>query len=152
MATLIPFLLGLLVTAGLLVPLVLRLRAAVGEAGERADAIADQFEHLQRAQAQLLEDQQSLTQFLKEFPHLARDLFSALTERQIPGTILHVVQRSLEPAHAVVLVKRGRPEEEAGEPACLVVAAVAPEGSLTSSGPRSPSTAASSASRRRCSS
>ena len=129
MGTLIPFVLGLLVTAGLLIPLVLRLRAAAGEADERADATSDQFGHLQRTHVQLQEEQQSLTQFLKEFPHLARDLFSALTERQIPGTILHVVQRSLEPAHAVVLVKRGRPEEEASEPACLVVAAVAPEGS-----------------------
>ncbi len=129
MATLIPFLLGLLVTAGVLVPLVLRLRAAVEEADERADVIADQFGHLQGTHAQLQEDQQSLTQFLKEFPHLARDLFSALSERQIPGTILHVVQRSLEPAHTIVLVKRGRPEEDASEPTCLVVAAVAPEGS-----------------------
>jgi diguanylate cyclase (GGDEF)-like protein len=129
MGTLIPFVLGLLVTAGLLIPLVLRLRSAAGEADERADGIGEQFGDLQRAHAQLQEEQQSLTQFLKEFPHLARDLFSALTERQIPGTILHVIQRSLEPAQAVVLVKRGRPDEEASEPASLVVAAVAPEGS-----------------------
>ncbi len=129
METLIPFLLGCLVTAGFLVPLVLRLRTAAGEANEGADAMGDQFGQLQRNYAQLQEDQQSLSQFLKEFPHLARDLFSALTERQIPGTILHIVQRSLEPAHAIVLVKRGRPEEEANAPACLVVAAVAPEGS-----------------------
>src|SRR5258708_4690297 len=105
MATMIPIDLGLLVTAGLLVPLVLRLRAAAGEADERADAMGDQLGQLQRTHAQLEEDQQSLTQFLKEFPHLARDLFSALKERQIPGTILHIVQRSLEPDHAIVLVK-----------------------------------------------
>ncbi len=129
MATLIPFVLGLLVTAGFLIPLLLRLRAAAGEADERADGIGEQFGRLQGAHAQLQEEQQSLTQFLKEFPHLARDLFSALTERQIPGTILHVIQRSLEPAHAIVLVKRGRPDEEASESASLVVAAVAPEGS-----------------------
>jgi diguanylate cyclase (GGDEF)-like protein len=129
MATLIPFCLGLLVTAGLLVPLVMRLRAAAGEANQRAEAIGNQFGQLQRTHTQLQEDLLSLTQFLKEFPHLARDLFSALTERQIPGTILHIVQRSLEPSHTIVLVKRGRPEGEASGGACLVVAAVAPEDS-----------------------
>jgi diguanylate cyclase (GGDEF)-like protein len=132
MATLIPFLLGLLVTAGLLVPLILRLRAAARQANERADALADQVGQLQKGHAKLQEDQQSLTQFLKEFPHLVRDLFRELTERQIPGTILHVVQRSLEPAHAVVLVKRGKPEEEQGaqkEAPRFVIAAVTPEGS-----------------------
>jgi diguanylate cyclase (GGDEF)-like protein len=129
MATLIPFLLGLLVTAGLLVPLILRLRAAAREANGRADALGDQLDQIQKSQVQLQEDQQSLTQFLKEFPHLARDLFSGLMERQIPGTILHVVQRSLEPAHAIVLVKRGRPEGEQEQAACLVVAAVVPDDS-----------------------
>jgi diguanylate cyclase (GGDEF)-like protein len=129
MSTLIPFLLGLLVTAGLLVPLVLRLRAAAREASERADALADQLGRLQKGHVQLEEDQQSLTQFLKEFPHLARDLFSGLMERQIPGTILHVVQRSLEPAHALVLVKRGRSQAEQEQAPCLVVAAAAPEDS-----------------------
>jgi diguanylate cyclase (GGDEF)-like protein len=127
MATLIPFLLGLLVTAGLLVPLIFRLRAAAGDASERVDAIADRLAQLQRSHARLQEEQQSLTQFLKEFPHLARDLFSGLTERQIPATILHVVQRSLEPEQAVVLVKRSRGEaEQTDKPARLVVAAATP--------------------------
>src|SRR5919197_959803 len=127
MATLIPFLLGLLVTAGLLVPLIFRLRAAAGDASERVDAIADRLAQPQKSHARLQEEQQSLTQFLKEFPHLARDLFSGLTERQIPATILHVVQRSLEPEQAVVLVKRSRGEaEQTDKPARLVVAAATP--------------------------
>lgn len=129
MGTLIPFLLGLLVTAGLLVPLILRLRAAASEANERADALADQLRQLQESHAQLEQGQRSLTQFLQEFPHLARDLFSGLGERQIPGAILRVVQRSLDPAHAIVLVKRGRAEGEHTEPVRLVIAAVAPEDS-----------------------
>src|SRR2546429_127311 len=54
MTTLTPFLLGLLVTAGLLVPLILRLRAAAAEANERADALTDQF-------AQLLMSRQDLS-------------------------------------------------------------------------------------------
>ncbi len=139
MATLVPFLLGLLVTAGLLVPLILRLRVAAREAGDRADALADQVGRLKKGHVQLQEDQQSLTQFLKEFPHLARDLFSGLMERQIPGTILQVVQRSLEPAHAIVLVKRGRSQGEQEQAACLVVAAVAPEDSPFKLGTEIPS-------------
>ena len=129
METLIPFLLGLLVTAGLLVPLILRLRAAAGEGNERAESLEERLQQLQRSHSKLQEDQQSLTQFLKEFPHLARDLFSGLAERQIPGAILHVVQRSLEPAQAIVLIKRGWAEGELPQTAGLIVAAVAPEGS-----------------------
>jgi diguanylate cyclase (GGDEF)-like protein len=109
--------------------LILRLRAAAREANERADAFADQLTQLQEGHARLQQGQRSLTQFLKEFPHLARDLFSGLGERQIPGAILHVVQRSLDPAHAIVLVKRGRADGEHDEPVRLVIAAVAPESS-----------------------
>jgi diguanylate cyclase (GGDEF)-like protein len=138
MATLIPFVLGLLVTAGLLVPLILRLRAAAREASAQVDALGDVLGWLQKGHAQLEEDQQSLTQFLKEFPHLARDLFSGPTERQIPGTILQIVQRSLEPVHAIVLVKRGS-EGEPEEAARLVVAAVAPEDSPFKLGTEIPS-------------
>ncbi len=127
--SLIPFLLGLLVTAGLLIPLILRLRAAAVSANDGVDAFLEQIGELKKSHAQLQEDRQSLTQFLKEFPHLARDLFSGFGERQVPATVLQVVQRSLEPAHAVVLVRRGLPNGENKESARLVVAAVAPEGS-----------------------
>jgi diguanylate cyclase (GGDEF)-like protein len=138
MTTLIPFLLGLLVTAGLLVPLILRLRAAAADANERADGLTDQFAQLQKSHARLQEDQQSLTQFLKEFPHLARDLFSGLTERQIPETVLHAVHRSLEPAQTVVLLKRGRSEGKQDGAPCLVVAGVTPEGSICKLGTEVP--------------
>jgi diguanylate cyclase (GGDEF)-like protein len=121
--SLLPFLLGLLVTAGLLVPLVLRWRGRAEEAGERAADLETQVGELRRSQAQGEEDQRALTQFLKEFPHVARDLFSGLAERQLPATLLHVVQRSLDPAQVVVLVRRG---QEGGD-ARLVVAAAFPE-------------------------
>src|SRR5688572_29579490 len=99
MATLMPFLLGLLVTAGLLVPLILRLRAAAADAQHAADSAQAELDRLQKAYAQLQSDQQSLTQFLKDFPQAAQDLFTGLAERQVPTTILQVVQRSLEHAH-----------------------------------------------------
>jgi diguanylate cyclase (GGDEF)-like protein len=128
MVTLIPFLLGLLVTAGLLVPLVLRLRAAATEANERAEEAAEKLARLEESHSRLRDDQQSLTQFLKEFPHLARELFSGLTERQIPEMVLQSVQRALEPAHAIVLVRHER--REGPEPVVrFMVGAVAPEGS-----------------------
>jgi len=135
MATsLIPFLLGLLVTAGLLLPLLLRFRASAGEAAERADTLEGQVGELRKSRVRIEEDQRSLTQFLKEFPHLARDLFSGLTERQLPPTLLHVLQKSLDPAHAVVLVRRGHEASEAR----FVVAAVAPEGGAPKPGTEIP--------------
>jgi diguanylate cyclase (GGDEF)-like protein len=140
MGSLIPFLLGLLVTAGLLVPLILRLRAAAAEAQERTDALGQELARLQQGHARLEADQESLTHFLKEFPHLAQDLFSGLAERQVTATILHLVQHSLDPAHAVVLVTHARPSDgERQEPAPLVVAAVAPEGSVYRLGTEVPS-------------
>jgi diguanylate cyclase (GGDEF)-like protein len=126
--TLIPFLLGLLVTAGLLVPLILRLRAAAAEAHQATDALSSQLAQLQKSHVQLQADQQSLTQFLKEFPRLAQDLFSGLAERQVTTTILQLVQRSMDPAQALVFVKRGPSGADAPEgPGHVVLAAAAPE-------------------------
>jgi diguanylate cyclase (GGDEF)-like protein len=127
MAALIPFLLGLLVTAGVLVPLILRLRGVSAEANERAESLAGELARIQASQRQVQADQQSLTQFLKEFPHLARDLFSGIGERQIPPTLVRAVHRSLEPAHTLLLVKRGRADGEGEDRARYVIAAVAPE-------------------------
>ncbi len=123
-SALIPFLLGLVVAAGLLIPLLIRLRSSAGEAGERADALERELEKLERGRGQLEEDQRSLTQFLKEFPHLARDLFSGLAERQLYPSLLHLLQKSLDPAQAVILVRKG---QEARDPRFVVVA-VAPVG------------------------
>jgi diguanylate cyclase (GGDEF)-like protein len=127
--TLIPFLLGLLVTAGLLLPLILRLRGALAEAQQATDAARVQLAELQSAHAQLRADQDSLTNFLKDFPHVAQDLFSGLAERQVPATILQVVQRSLDPAQTLVLMPRGGSSEAETTEARLVLVAAAPEGS-----------------------
>jgi diguanylate cyclase (GGDEF)-like protein len=124
LALLIPFLLGLLATAGLLVPLLLRFRSSAAEARQRALALEGEIGQLRLDRTRIEEDHRSLSQFLKEFPHLSRGLFSGLTERQVPSTILHVLQKSLDPAQAVVMVRKG---QDAGA-ATFVVAAVAPEG------------------------
>ena len=76
--------------------------------------------------AQLQQDLQFLTQFLREFPHLTRELHSGSTHEQIPGILLNVVVRSLEPRQAVVLVRRRSSDMDSDQGARLVVAAVAP--------------------------
>jgi diguanylate cyclase (GGDEF)-like protein len=125
-SALIPFLLGLVVGAGLLIPLLVRLRSSAGQARGRADALEGDLEELKRGRGQLEEDQRSLTQFLNEFPSLGRDLFSGLAERQLYPTLLHMLQKSLDPVQAVVLVRKG---QEAGDTRFVVVA-VAPVGGL----------------------
>src|SRR6266568_2719680 len=127
MATwLTPFLLGLLVTTGLLLPILLRFRTSAGEANHRAAALEREAGELRRGRAQMEEDQRSVLQFLKEFPNLARDLFGGFAERQLPPTLLHVLQKSLDPAQALVLVRRGQEATDAR----FVVAAAYPEGGV----------------------
>ncbi|HEY6546296.1 MAG TPA: sensor domain-containing diguanylate cyclase [Vicinamibacteria bacterium] len=105
----------------MLIPLFLRSRAVASEVSSEVEALEQQLSSILKGKAQLEEDQKFLTQFMKEFPHLARDLFNGLKERQVPPSVLHVVQRSLDPAQVVVLVRRGTEE------GLFVVAAASPE-------------------------
>jgi diguanylate cyclase (GGDEF)-like protein len=134
MMSLLPFLLGLAVTGGMLLPMLLRLRASARAIGARAQALESELVGLRRSRAQIEDDQRSLTQFLKDFPHLARDLFSGLTERQVPPSLLHLLQKSLDPAQAVVLVRRGA---DPGDARFVVVAATG-EGGLPGIGTEVP--------------
>ena len=127
MESFVPFFLGLAVTAGILVPLLLRLRSLVGEARTEHVGAKQQLSALKRSQTQLEEDLRFLTGFLKDYPRLARDLYSGLSERQIPAVLLGIVQRSLDPQQAAVLVLRTEPKTEKGRPPRLVVAATYPE-------------------------
>lgn len=123
-SALIPFLVGLAVAAGFLVPLILRLRSSAGAAGQRAIAVEGELVELKRGRGQLEEEQRSLTQFLNEFPPLARDLFSGLAERQLHPTLLNMLQKSLDPAQAVILVRKGQEARDSR----FVVVAVTPTG------------------------
>ena len=126
----VAFFLGLAITAGMLVPILLRLRSTVGEArAERAGA-GQQLTQLKRSNAALEDDLKFLNQFLKDFPRLARELYSGLTERQIPAVLLNIVQRSLDPQHVAVLVRRADAKGEKGKPPRLVVAAAYPDGGV----------------------
>ena len=65
-------------------PLLLRLRSAVGEARAAKASAGQEISQLKKTKALLEEDLSFLTQFLKDFPRLARDLYSGLTERRSP--------------------------------------------------------------------
>jgi diguanylate cyclase (GGDEF)-like protein len=125
--SLLPFLLGLLVAGGVLIPLLLRIRGRVADSEGHAAELEEDVAALKKTLAQSEETQLALSHFLKDFPQLARDLFSGLTDRQLPGALLRIVQRSLDPAQAWILVRR------AGDMGStrLVVAAAFPEGTAS---------------------
>ena len=124
----IAFFLGLAITAGILVPILLRLRSTVGEARVENAGAGQQLAQLKRTNTALEDDLKFLTQFLKDFPRLARELYSGLTERQIPAVLLNIVQRSLDPQHVAVLVRRSDAKGEKAKPPRFVVAAAYPDG------------------------
>lgn len=134
----IAFFLGLAITAGILVPILLRLRSTVGEARFEKSNVGQQIAQLKRAHAALEEDLKFLTQFLKDYPRLARELYSGLTERQIPATLLNIVQRSLDPQHVAVLVRRSDGKADKGKAPRLVVAAAYPDGAAVKVGSEVP--------------
>jgi diguanylate cyclase (GGDEF)-like protein len=130
----IAFFLGLAITAGILVPILLRLRSTVGEARVARASAGQQLTQLRRTNAALEDDLKFLTQFLKDFPRQARELYSGLTERQIPAMLLSVVQRSLDPQHVAVLVRRTDVKGYQGKVPRLVVAAAYPDGAAVTVG------------------
>jgi diguanylate cyclase (GGDEF)-like protein len=99
-------------------------KAGLAEAGRAHASVQHDLLGLQRLNAQLLEDHEFLAAFLKELLHVTQGLHSGVKERRIPGVILGVVLRSLEPRGAMVLVRRQRPESEMDGEDRLVVAAM----------------------------
>ena len=135
----VPFFLGLAITAGVLVPLLLRLRASAAEARAVAEAAGPQLQSLKRTNKQLQDDLGFLTHFLKDYPRLARELYSGLGERQIPSVLLSIVQRSLDPQQVAVLIRREERASERGTgPPRLVVAAAHPDGAAVKKGAQVP--------------
>src|SRR4026207_200727 len=102
----VAFFLGLAITAGILVPILLRLRSTGGETRAEKAGAGQQLHQLKKSNAVLEDDLKFITQFLKDFPRLARELYSGLTERQIPAGLLDIVQRSLDPENDAALASR----------------------------------------------
>jgi diguanylate cyclase (GGDEF)-like protein len=134
--TSVAFFLGLVVTAGVLIPLLLRMRGAVADAHGVSGVVAQQLQTLRRTNTQLQEDLGFLTHFLKDYPRLARELYGGLGERQIPGVLLSIVQRSIDPQQIAVLVRRD--EDKSGKGPRFAVAAAYPEGAAVKTGAELP--------------
>jgi diguanylate cyclase (GGDEF)-like protein len=94
------------------------------EAGRAQASVQQDLAGLQRQNAQLLEDHEFLAAFLRELLHVTQGLHSGVRERRIPGLILGVVLRSLEPRGAMVLVRRQWAESDTVGEDRLVVAAM----------------------------
>jgi diguanylate cyclase (GGDEF)-like protein len=93
-------------------------------------SVQHELVRLQRLKAELQEDHEFLSGFLKEFVHVTQGLHSGVKERRIPDLILNVVLRSLESRGAMVLVRRQRSETEPARGDRLVVAATRGEAML----------------------
>ena len=132
-APLVSFLLGLAVAGGLTVPPLLRLRARAARARADAAELEEKAVALERARAQAADELRFLTQFVNDYPRLARELYGGLSERQVPAALLGIVQRSLDPQGIAVLVRRSEPRGGAGA-AHVVVAAAYPDGAAVEVG------------------
>ncbi len=124
---LVPFLLGLAVAGGLTVPPLLRQRARAARARAAAADLERKAVDLERARTAASDELRSLTQFVNDYPRLARELYGGLSERQVPAALLGIVQRSLDPQRIAVLVRRAEGRGN-GTAAHLVVAAAYPDG------------------------
>jgi diguanylate cyclase (GGDEF)-like protein len=82
---------------------------------------------LRKQVAQIEADQRYLIRFLKDFPHASREIHKEKRVRRIPALIVGFVQRILEPAGALVLVRRRAVDGDPSREHRLVVAAAAPE-------------------------
>lgn len=80
----------------------------------------------QRQASQSEAERQFLVRFIRELPLVTHELHSGAGERAIPGLVLGLVTRLLEPRQAIVAVRRRGTEADPGRENRLTVAAVAP--------------------------
>ena len=74
-------------------------------------------------------EQQFVTQFIHEFPHLTAELQSQRKLRRVPVILLQMIRRTFRPDHALILIRRKRTLAEPERDRRLVVAAVTPSDS-----------------------
>lgn len=67
-------------------------------------------------------DQENLTDFIREFPELSRQLHSRLSQRQLGEVLLSVLQRLFEPAQVLVVLARPVRRDSTGGRELRVVA------------------------------
>lgn len=104
------------------------LSRASREARDRAFAAEQAVAALSRSQAQAQQELDFLSRFVREFPHLTRDLHATPSQRDICRLVLKVVMRTLQPARAVVLRRHVRQPEGGPAQTRFLAVAASPEG------------------------
>jgi diguanylate cyclase (GGDEF)-like protein len=107
---------------------VLLLLESLRQASCHVRSLEEEAAQLRDVHSLLLQDREFLNQFLRQFPHLTRELHSGIREREIPRVLLNVAVRSLAPRQALVLIRRRATEGDQALPSRFVVAAASPEG------------------------
>lgn len=102
-----------------------RLRLAEDQTGELEVGI-ETLRMQTRHHAQVQHEHKFLVRFLREFPHLTRDLSATVQPREIPKLILNVITRIFEPESAAVMLRRQAAESQPERRSQLVVAAASP--------------------------
>jgi diguanylate cyclase (GGDEF)-like protein len=87
--------------------------------------LAELRQHLER----LEDEQQFVTQFIHEFPHLTAELQSQRKLRRVPVILLQMVRRTFQPEQALILIRRKSTLAEPERDQRMVVAAVTPSDS-----------------------
>ncbi len=106
------------------------LKAAHRSLEARGAAAEAELAAARRKAAQAEADQQLLTRFVRELPHIAHELHAGTGGRQIPRLLLGAVLRLLEPRKVVIAVRRRPAESDPDRHLRLAVAATSPEGCM----------------------
>ena len=90
------------------------------------DRQAAEIDELREQLGRLQDDQQFVSQFIHEFPHLTAELQSERKLRRVPAILLQMIRRTFQPEQALVLIRRKRTLAEPERDQRLVLAAVTP--------------------------
>jgi diguanylate cyclase (GGDEF)-like protein len=95
----------------------------LGACRERVAQTQHELSVLRRELGQLQSEHRFLSRFVREFPHLTRELHTGVSERRIPDVLLHIVMRILEPRRALILLRRRKTDAEPERGHRFVIAA-----------------------------
>jgi diguanylate cyclase (GGDEF)-like protein len=107
-----------------------RMCARLGAALERASAAERELGLLSRSQIHAQQELEFLSRFVREFPHMTRDLHTSLGQRDIARLVLNLATRAFQPRRALVLRRHLRLAETGDSVSRFVVAAATPDAPL----------------------
>ena len=105
-------------------------------AEERASSAEKECLSADRRNLQASTQLEFLSRFVREFPHLTRDLHTTVRQRDVAGLVLKVVSRTFEPRFAVVLLRRQ--QESASHTVCRFDVAAATQDAPVQLGAQTP--------------